>query len=70
VDLESAFTRLPETYAAALRLRGRGFDHDAIAAALGMEPCAVGSLLRIADTKLVALAADLEKSAGGADRRA
>ena len=55
MDIEAAFSRLPETHAAALRLRGRGFDHDAIARALALEPEAVVSLIRIAEAKLAAL---------------
>lgn len=57
MDVEAAFRRLPETHAAALRLRARGFDHDAIATTLGLEPEAVGALLRIAEAKLAALTA-------------
>jgi hypothetical protein len=55
VDLEDAYGRLPQTYAAALRLRARGFDDDAIAAALALEPQAATALLCIAEAKLVAL---------------
>lgn len=54
MDVEAAFSRLPETHAAALRLRARGFDDDAIAAALALEPKAVAPLLRIAEAKLAA----------------
>lgn len=57
MDVETAFTRLPETHAAALRLRARGFDDDAIAAALALEPEAVAPLLRIAAAKLGTLTA-------------
>jgi DNA-directed RNA polymerase specialized sigma24 family protein len=57
MDVEEAFGRLPETHATALRLRARGFDHDAIAAALALEPKAVGPLLRIAEAKLGTLTA-------------
>jgi hypothetical protein len=57
MDVEEAFGRLPETHAAALRLRARGFDQDAIAAALALEPCAIGPLLKIAEAKLAALTA-------------
>jgi hypothetical protein len=57
VDVEAAFARLPETHAAALRLRARGFDEDAIAAALALEPDAVAPLLRIAEAKLGRLTA-------------
>jgi hypothetical protein len=55
MDIETAFSRLPETHAAALRLRARGFDDDAIAAVLVLDPKAVGPLLQIADAKLAAL---------------
>jgi hypothetical protein len=55
VDREDALEQLPETHAAALRLRSRGFDDDAIAAALGLEPDSVGPLLEVADAKLAAL---------------
>jgi len=57
MDVEDAFTRLPETHAAALRLRARGFDHDAIARMLGLEPATVAPLLRLAEAKLEALTA-------------
>jgi hypothetical protein len=43
---------LPETYARALTLRDKGCDNDAIAAALGIVPEAIGPLLRLADAKL------------------
>ena len=55
MDIEAAFSRLPDTHAAALRLRGRGFDHDAIAAALALERIAAAPLRRIAEAKLGAL---------------
>ena len=55
MDDEAAISRLPKTHASALRLRARGFDDDAIAKALALEPDAVGSLLAIADAKLAAL---------------
>jgi hypothetical protein len=70
MDVESAFSRLPETHAAALRLRARGFDEDAIAAALALEPKAVAPLLRIAEAKLGALTGrsseDRTQARGGA----
>ena len=62
MDIEAAFSRLPETHAAALRLRARGFDHDMIAKALTLEPNAIGALLRIADAKLGALTASVTDS--------
>jgi DNA-directed RNA polymerase specialized sigma24 family protein len=55
MEREQAIDELPETYALALRLRGRGFDDEAIAAALSLTPEAVPSLLRIADAKLALL---------------
>lgn len=55
MDVEESFSRLPETHAAVLRLRSRGFDHDAIAATLGLEPKTVAPLLRIAEVKLESL---------------
>jgi hypothetical protein len=57
VNRERAIEQLPETHAAALRLRARGFDDDAIAAALAVPPEAVPGLLQIADEKLAALLA-------------
>jgi DNA-directed RNA polymerase specialized sigma24 family protein len=69
VDVEAAFNRLPETHAAALRLRARGFDHDAIATALALEPSAVPPLLRIAEAKLAALegSGTARSASGGPD---
>jgi hypothetical protein len=52
---ECALGRLPETYAAALRLRARGLDEAAIAAELGLEPEAIRPLLQLAQAKLAAL---------------
>ena len=63
MDREQALEQLPETHAAALRLRSRGLDDDAIAAALTLEPEAVALLLQIADAKLAALLA--ERPPGG-----
>lgn len=57
MNRERAIEQLPETHAAALRLRGRGFDDEAIAAALSLPPEGVPELLRIADQKLAALVA-------------
>ena len=57
MEVEDAFSRLPETHAAALRMRARGFDHDAISAALGLEPKTIAPLLWIAEAKLEALTA-------------
>jgi DNA-directed RNA polymerase specialized sigma24 family protein len=43
---------LPDAYATALRLRDAGCSDDMIADRLGIEPEAVGPLLRIAMAKL------------------
>ena len=57
MDRNHAIEQLPETYATAVRLRARGFDDDAIAAALSLAPEAVAPLLKIADAKLAELTA-------------
>ncbi len=61
MDEENSLARLPEAYAAALRLRRRGLDDTAIAAQLGLEPQAVGPLLRLADAKLATLREPLDE---------
>ena len=60
MDQALALQRLPEVYAAALRLRDAGLDEDAIADELGMERAAVEPLLRVAEAKLAALVAEEE----------
>jgi len=55
VNRERAIEQLPETHAAALRLRARGFDDEAIADALAIPPQGIPALLRVADDKLAAL---------------
>lgn len=55
MDEENSLARLPEAYAAALRLRRGGVDDGAIAEQLGLEPQAIGPLLRLAEAKLAAL---------------
>jgi hypothetical protein len=55
MDELERLARLPESYARALQLRREGADEAAIAAALSIDPAAVGPLLRIADAKLAAL---------------
>jgi DNA-directed RNA polymerase specialized sigma24 family protein len=55
VNREHAIEQLPETYAAAVRLRARGFDDEAIADALSMPAEAIPGLLCISDEKLEAL---------------
>jgi hypothetical protein len=61
MDEESVLARLPEAYAAALRLRRQGLGEEAIAAQLELEPQAVGPLLRLAEAKLVALHHSLDE---------
>jgi|GraSoiStandDraft_54_1057290.scaffolds.fasta_scaffold102987_4 hypothetical protein len=59
MDRNTAIDRLPEAYAAALRLQDDGHDDNAIAARLDLAPAAVGPLLRVATAKLhTILAAD------------
>lgn len=67
MDEESALARLPETYAAALRLRQKGLEEEAIAEQLDLEPQAVGPLLQLAEAKLAALRAS--RSRRGEDQR-
>ena len=57
--------RLPDAYAAALRLRRQGLDDRAIAEQLELEPQAVGPLLRLAEAKLAALREPLDKPKKG-----
>jgi hypothetical protein len=52
VDRSTAIDRLPDAYAAALRLQDEGHDDNAIAARLDLAPAAVGPLLRVASAKL------------------
>ncbi len=52
MDRSTAIDRLPEAYAAALRLQDEGHDDKAIAVRLGLAPAAVGPLLRVAAAKL------------------
>jgi DNA-directed RNA polymerase specialized sigma24 family protein len=69
MDEESVLARLPEAYAAALRLRRQGLDEGAIADQLGLERQAVGPLLRLAEAKLAALREPLDEPVP-AERRA
>ena len=52
MDRATALTRLPEPYAAALRLHDRGLDDDQIADQLGIDPAGIPALVRLADAKL------------------
>ena len=52
MERDAALDLLPPVYAQALRLRDEGRDSAAIAAQLDVEPDAVGTLLRLADSKL------------------
>jgi hypothetical protein len=54
VNRTEALRRLSKPHATALRLHERGHD-DHIASRLGIEPEAVGPLLRVAEAKLTAL---------------
>jgi hypothetical protein len=60
VDQESALSRLPRTYALALRLTKAGADPQLIADCLDVELEAVGPLLAVADAKLSSLQASEE----------
>jgi hypothetical protein len=48
-----ALDLIPEVYAQALRLEAAGLTPEGIAARLGIEPGALGTLLEIARAKLV-----------------
>jgi DNA-directed RNA polymerase specialized sigma24 family protein len=52
MDRAEAVGLLPEKYARALTLRDQGCDNAQIAAALGIVPEAIGTLLRLAEAKL------------------
>lgn len=54
MERERAIATLPEPYAQALRLHDLD-DDEAISAQLGIEPEAVGPLLRLAEAKLTAI---------------
>jgi hypothetical protein len=57
MDSDAALSRLPRTYALALRLRRVGADRQLIADCLDIEVQAVGPLLSVAEAKLSALQA-------------
>ena len=63
VDEALALARLPDVYAAALRLQAAGADELVIAEELGMEREAVEPLLRVAVAKLDALMAEEDVTA-------
>lgn len=52
---ERALAELPTAHAVALRMREAGRTDDEIASALGVDPVAVGPLLRVARAKLEAI---------------
>jgi DNA-directed RNA polymerase specialized sigma24 family protein len=52
MDRAEAVRLLPQKYARALTLRDQGCDNAQIAAALGIVPEAIGTLLRLAEAKL------------------
>lgn len=62
VARDAALDRLPLTYAVAIRMRHEGIADPVIARCLGIEPEAIGPLLRVADAKL---AAAVERSRRG-----
>jgi DNA-directed RNA polymerase specialized sigma24 family protein len=61
MDRSTAIDRLPDAYAAALRLQDEGHDDKAIAARLDLAPTAVGPLLRVAAAKLQSILAATEE---------
>jgi hypothetical protein len=69
MDRERAIEQLPETHAAAIRLRARGFDDSAIAQALSLRVEAVPAVLEIADGKLGDLLACEAPAPPAADER-
>jgi hypothetical protein len=54
MDRATAISRLPESYAAALKLHDERLD-DRLADLLGIEPASVPALLRLANAKLARL---------------
>jgi DNA-directed RNA polymerase specialized sigma24 family protein len=58
VDRDSALQLLPDTYAAALRLRDAGLEPAEIGRQLGIAPEAVASALVLAEAKLQRLLAE------------
>jgi hypothetical protein len=57
VERDEMLRRLPEAYEIVLRLHADGRD-DSIAGRLGIEPEAVGPLIRLAEAKLARLQGD------------
>jgi len=53
-DRRAALDRLPLPYSEALRLRDAGVADAVIAEILGIEPVAIGTLMRVAEAKLAA----------------
>jgi DNA-directed RNA polymerase specialized sigma24 family protein len=62
MDRAAALTRLPETYAQALRLRDAGLSEDSIASRLGVPTEAMTLLLRLAEAKVARLMAAPESA--------
>ena len=58
MEREQAIEELPEAHAAALRLRGRGLDDNAIAVVLSIPPEAVLPLLKVPTRSLPPYSAD------------
>jgi hypothetical protein len=60
-------SRLPETYALALRLRSEGLGDDAIGRVLDIETESVGPLLELAESKLAGLACRSDRGGAAGD---
>jgi hypothetical protein len=60
-------SRLPETYALALRLRSEGLGDDAIGRVLDIETESVGPLLELAESKLAGLACRCDPGGAAGD---
>jgi len=67
MERANALRLLPRVHARALALDDAGLEPDELATTLGLEPSAVGPLLRIARSKLAALEAidELDDEIGG-----
>lgn len=61
MDRDQAISRLPTSYAVAVRMRDKGASDAAIAEALGVPTEAIARLVEIADAKLRALGCERER---------
>ncbi len=64
---DEAITRLPSSYAVALRMRDAGAGHDLVARALAIDEPAVAPLLALAEAKLATLLGGAKRHIGGGD---